>query len=117
MFSSAELCSRYKPQVPIIAISRNDRTARQLHLYRGVFPLFYSKSEREADWPRDIDARINYGISIGKARGFIRDGDPIVVITGWRQGSGIGLYTSGEFYFSRINSKISNMSLIEFPIP
>jgi len=85
---SAELCSRYKPTVPIIAISRNDRTARQLHLYRGVFPLFYSKTEREPDWPRDIDARINYGVEIGKSRGFIHQGDPIVVITGWRQGAG-----------------------------
>lgn len=85
---SAELCSRYKPLVPIIAISRNDRTARQLHLYRGVFPLYYSKMERESDWPKDIDARINYGVEVGKERGFIHSGDPIVVITGWRQGAG-----------------------------
>jgi pyruvate kinase len=85
---SAELCSRFKPSVPIIAISRNDRTARQLHLYRGVFPLYYSKMEREPDWPTDIDARINYGMDIGKERGFIHSGDHIVIITGWRQGAG-----------------------------
>ncbi|CAD5206983.1 unnamed protein product [Bursaphelenchus okinawaensis] len=84
---SAELCSRFKPQVPIIAISRNPQTARQLHLYRAVFPLHYNK-ERKPEWAADVDARINYGISIGADRGFIHKGDPIVVITGWKEGSG-----------------------------
>jgi pyruvate kinase len=40
--------------VPIIAISRNEQVARQLHLYRGVFPLFYPKMERESDWTTDM---------------------------------------------------------------
>jgi len=84
---SAELCSRYKPPVPIIAISRNDRITRQLHLYRGVFPLHFDK-EREPEWAQDIDARINYAVEVGKERGFIHKGDPLLVITGWRQGAG-----------------------------
>lgn len=88
VFSSAELCSRYKPPIPIIAISRDQQTARQLHLYRGVFPLFYSKAEREPDWLQDIDTRINYGVNVGKERGFIHSGDHLVVIIGWRKGAG-----------------------------
>lgn len=84
---SAELCSRFKPQVPIIAISRDPQTARQLHLYRAVFPLHYSK-ERIPDWTADVEARINYGVSVGEARGFIHKGDPLVVVTGWKEGSG-----------------------------
>lgn len=86
VFSSAHLCSRYKPCIPIIAVSRNLQVARQLHLYRGVFPLYYP--ERDTDWPVDVDNRIHNAMSIGKERGFIRTGDFAVIITGWRQGAG-----------------------------
>lgn len=85
---SAELISRYKPPVPIIAVSRHERTARRLHLFRGVFPLHYKNETRDPDWPTDVDGRISYGISVGKERGFIHKGDFLVVITGWRQGAG-----------------------------
>ncbi|KAH7723429.1 pyruvate kinase isozymes M1/M2 isoform 2 [Aphelenchoides avenae] len=84
---TAELCSRYKPPVPIIAVSRSEQAARQLHLYRAVFPLHYTK-ERDEVWTQDVDNRINYGINVGKDRGFIHSGDFLVVITGWRQGAG-----------------------------
>ncbi|KAK0424391.1 hypothetical protein QR680_008651 [Steinernema hermaphroditum] len=85
---SAALCSRYRPPVPIITISRNPQTARQLHLHRGIFPLHYEIAERDPDWPTDVDNRINYGIQVGKDRGFIHPGDFLVVITGWRKGAG-----------------------------
>uniref|UniRef100_A0A1I7YFY8 Pyruvate kinase n=1 Tax=Steinernema glaseri TaxID=37863 RepID=A0A1I7YFY8_9BILA len=85
---TAALCSRYRAPVPIIAISRSSRTARLLHLHRGVFPVFYSIAERHPDWPSDVDNRINYGIQVGKDRGFIEKGDFLVVITGWSQGAG-----------------------------
>ncbi|VDK27886.1 unnamed protein product [Gongylonema pulchrum] len=82
---SAGLVSRYRPTMPVFAICRDRRVARQLHLWRGIFPLHY-EAGRETDWPSDVDARINYGISIGKERGFIKKADLVVVITGWRQG-------------------------------
>ncbi|CAI5438363.1 unnamed protein product [Caenorhabditis angaria] len=84
---SAIQCSRYKPPVPILTVSRDVAVCRQLHLYRGVFPVLY-KTEREIDWPTDVDNRINYAINIGKDRGFIHRGDFLVVVTGWRQGAG-----------------------------
>lgn len=84
---SAIHCSRYKSPVPIMTISRSEAVCRQLHLYRGVFPVHY-KEERNPDWPTDVDNRINHGIAIGKDRGFIHKGDFLVVITGWRQGAG-----------------------------
>ncbi|EYC33259.1 hypothetical protein Y032_0002g690 [Ancylostoma ceylanicum] len=84
---SALCCSRYKSPVPILTISRNAAVCRQLHLYRGVFPVYYDKP-RHTDWPTDVDNRINHGIEIGKDRGFIHRGDFLVVITGWRQGAG-----------------------------
>uniref|UniRef100_A0A914X667 Pyruvate kinase n=2 Tax=Plectus sambesii TaxID=2011161 RepID=A0A914X667_9BILA len=89
---SAQWVSRYKPPMPIISISRNDCFSRQLHLYRGVFPLVYQSKDpsqpRDPDWPTDVDNRINYGITVGKERGFIHKGDFLIVITGWRQGAG-----------------------------
>ncbi|VDK47825.1 unnamed protein product [Anisakis simplex] len=84
---SAGLLSRYRPPIPIFSISRDDFVSRQLHLWRGVFPLHY-KADRDLDWPTDVDNRINYGISVGKDRGFIHKGDTLVVITGWRKGAG-----------------------------
>ncbi|CAD6186440.1 unnamed protein product [Caenorhabditis auriculariae] len=84
---SAIQCSRFRPPVPIMTISRNLGVCRQLHLYRGVFPVHYN-AERAADWPTDVDNRINHAIEVGKDRGFIHKGDFLVVITGWRQGAG-----------------------------
>uniref|UniRef100_A0A158Q4L1 Pyruvate kinase n=1 Tax=Dracunculus medinensis TaxID=318479 RepID=A0A158Q4L1_DRAME len=79
---TAAFISRYRPPVPIFAISRDARAVRQLHLCRGVFPLYYE------NWPTDVDNRINYGINVGKNRGFIHKNDILVVVTGWRQGAG-----------------------------
>lgn len=37
---------------------------------------------------KDVDARVQFGIKFGKSRGFIKAGDPIVIVTGWKSGSG-----------------------------
>ncbi|VEN39968.1 unnamed protein product [Callosobruchus maculatus] len=84
---SAYLVAKYRPRCPIVAITRNEQTARQAHIYRGVLPIIYD-CEREEDWLHDVDNRANAGIKFGKQRGFIKTGDPVVVVTGWKQGSG-----------------------------
>ncbi|RZC33240.1 pyruvate kinase, partial [Asbolus verrucosus] len=84
---SAHLISKYRPRCPIIAVTRNAQTARQAHLYRGILPLHY-EADRLEDWLRDVDARVNSGIEFGKSKGFIKSGDPVIVVTGWKQGSG-----------------------------
>ncbi|KAG9352048.1 hypothetical protein JZ751_020461 [Albula glossodonta] len=66
---SAHLISRYRPRAPIIAVTRNGQTARQCHLYRGIFPVLYTKPSNDA-------------------RGFFKEGDVVIVLTGWRPGSG-----------------------------
>ncbi|XP_046684333.1 pyruvate kinase-like [Homalodisca vitripennis] len=43
---------------------------------------------RISDWVKDVDQRVNFGIEFGKTRKFIKDRDVVVVITGWKQGSG-----------------------------
>ncbi|XP_028159561.1 pyruvate kinase-like isoform X2 [Ostrinia furnacalis] len=84
---SAHLLSKYRPRCPIIAVTRHDQTARQAHLYRGVLPIVYQESAA-GDWLKDVDNRVQYGLKFGRARGFINTGDSVVVVTGWRQGSG-----------------------------
>lgn len=84
---SAHLLSKYRPRCPIIAVTRQPQTARQAHLYRGVLPILYQDAPVN-DWLKDVDIRVNHGVQFGRARGFIKAGDHIVVVTGWKQGSG-----------------------------
>lgn len=84
---TAQQLSKYKPRCPIIAVSRNPQTTRQGHLWRGVLPLLYS-AQKQTDWAQDVDARVNAAITFGKAKNILSEGDHVIVITGWRQGSG-----------------------------
>lgn len=84
---SAHLISRYRPRAPILAVTRNAQTARQAHLYRGIFPVLYTKPANDV-WAEDVDLRVNFAMEMGKARGFFKEGDVVIVLTGWRPGSG-----------------------------
>ncbi|XP_027776720.2 pyruvate kinase PKLR isoform X3 [Marmota flaviventris] len=84
---SAQLLSRYRPRAPVIAVTRSAQAARQVNLCRGVFPLLY-REPPEAIWADDVDRRVQFGIQSGKLRGFLRIGDLVIVVTGWRPGSG-----------------------------
>ncbi|XP_053559243.1 pyruvate kinase PKLR isoform X2 [Bombina bombina] len=84
---SAQLLSRYRPRAPIIAVTRNAQVARQAHLNRGVFPVLYNEAQQDV-WADDVDRRVQFGISIGKVRGFLRKEDIVIILTGWRPGSG-----------------------------
>jgi len=84
---SAHLISKYKPKCPIIAVTRFSQTARQCHLYRGILPLAYN-APPQSDWMKDVDDRVQFGVRFGKARGFIKTGDSVIIVTGWKQGSG-----------------------------
>lgn len=50
--------------------------------------FIYQLEPRIDDWMKDVDARVQFGIDFGKSRDFIRSGDPIVIVTGWKSGSG-----------------------------
>lgn len=84
---SAQLLSQYRPRAAVIAVTRSAQAARQAHLYRGVFPLLY-RDPPEAIWADDVDRRVQFGIDTGKLRGFLQVGDLVIVVTGWRPGSG-----------------------------
>jgi len=61
------LMAAYRPRCPILAVTREPRTARQLHLYRGVFPIQFT-GDRNADWTEDMDQRINHAMQVGTPR-------------------------------------------------
>lgn len=84
---SAHLVSKYRPRCPIIAVTRFPQTARQAHLYRGIMPLVYTEPAL-SDWLKDVDVRVQFGLKVGKQNGFIKTGDAVVIVTGWKQGSG-----------------------------
>lgn len=84
---SAFLVSKYKPRCPILAVSRDAQVCRQSHLYRGIIPVHFT-ADRPDDWMQDVDSRVDKAVSIGKEDGYIKSGDPVVIVTGWKKGAG-----------------------------
>jgi pyruvate kinase len=79
--NSARLIAKYRPHAPIIVVTRNPQTARQVHFYRGCFPFHYPKASStavgrlssqgphshlspadNAPWQEDVDSRLKWGI-------------------------------------------------------
>lgn len=58
-----------------------------MNVYTQHYDFYYIGAPL-ADWVKDVDVRVQYGLSFGKSRGFIKTGDSVIVVTGWRQGSG-----------------------------
>lgn len=85
--NTARLISKYRPNCPIILVTRNPRAARFSHLYRGVFPFVYEK-DSVADWTLDVEARIQFGIAKGKEFGILKSGDNYVSVQGFKAGVG-----------------------------
>ncbi|KAF5293195.1 hypothetical protein FQA39_LY13663 [Lamprigera yunnana] len=84
---SAKIVARYRPRCPIIAVTRLEFVARQLHIYRGIQPLVYVTPINPC-WYKDIENRMQYGITWGKVTGVIRAGDAIVLLSSSQPGAG-----------------------------
>lgn len=59
------MLSRYRPRAPIIALTRCGQTARQAHLYRGIYPVLYTKPANDV-WAEDVDLRVNFALEVGE---------------------------------------------------
>lgn len=64
------MLSRYRPRAPIIAVTRCAQTARQAHLYRGIYPVLYTKPANDV-WAEDVDLRVNFALQVGEQRNFL----------------------------------------------
>ncbi|RZC41175.1 pyruvate kinase-like [Asbolus verrucosus] len=84
---SARLIAKYRPKCPIIAVTRNAQVGRQLHLHRAIMPFLY-EGEITTEWRKNVELRVEAGISFGKSLGFVRTGHLVVIVTGLQQGSG-----------------------------
>lgn len=42
---TAAYVSKYRPQCPVLTVTRKERVTRQLHLYRSIFPMRYERAE------------------------------------------------------------------------
>lgn len=79
------MLSKYRPRCPIITITRDERAAKQLHLYRGCFPLIYDKYNSQ-DWFADLEDRVDFAIKAGKEMGFLKVNASVVLVSGWKFG-------------------------------
>lgn len=84
---TSRLVSKYKPNVPVMMVTRNHRAARYCHLYRGVYPFVYEKKTVD-NWQEDVENRLRWAVSEAIDLGIIKKGDSIVTIQGWTRGSG-----------------------------
>lgn len=86
---SAHQLSRFRPLAPILAVTRDIKVARQLHLHRGCFPCLFTEPEKaDRIWSEDIDKRVKFAVMTGKNRRFYEEDTPLIVVTGWRMGPG-----------------------------
>lgn len=87
---TARLISKYRPAVPIITVTRNQQTSRQIHLHRGCYPFWYSEPRgiESHQWQTDVDNRIRFGLRNGLALNIITPGSTIIAVQGWKGGLG-----------------------------
>lgn len=72
---TARMVSQYRPETPIVAVTPSEKTARQMQLLWGVFPVV----DRIA---HSNDERMKRSISAALASGMIQEGDLVVVTAG-----------------------------------
>lgn len=88
--NTARFISKYRPWVPIITVTRNEQTARQLHLHRGCYPVWYPEPRgiESHQWQIDVDNRIRFGLRSGLKLNIIKTGSTIIAVQGWKGGLG-----------------------------
>ncbi|QRW05223.1 pyruvate kinase [Ceratobasidium sp. AG-Ba] len=88
--NTARLISKYRPNVPIITVTRNKQTARQIHLHRGCYPFWYPEPRgiEASQWQRDVDNRIRFGLRSALKLKIIKTGTTVIAVQGWKGGLG-----------------------------
>jgi pyruvate kinase len=88
--NTARLISKYRPSVPIITVTRNQQTSRQIHLHKGCYPVWYPEPRgvTEHQWQTDVDNRIRFGLRSALELNIIKPDTTIIAVQGWRGGLG-----------------------------
>ena len=74
---------RFRPPMPIVAITPSDATARQLHSSWGVQEIYVSPAQ-------DIDELCEVAVMAPQQSGTAKSGDPVVIMAGSASGGGAG---------------------------
>ncbi|CAL1695283.1 unnamed protein product [Somion occarium] len=88
--NTARLLSKYRPSTPIITVTRNQQTCRQLNLHRGCYPFWYPEPRgiEPHQWQTDVDNRIRFGLRNALKLNLIKTGTTVVAVQGWKGGLG-----------------------------
>eukprot|EP00834_Sanchytrium_tribonematis_P002087 NODE_58_length_28395_cov_1.465720.p16 type:complete len:246 gc:universal NODE_58_length_28395_cov_1.465720:2408-1671(-) len=90
--TTARLVAKYRPQVPIITVTKSASTARQCHLYRGCYPVLHEMPKdrplKGEEWQNQVDERLQKAIATAIERKLLKVNDLVLVIHGWAGGSG-----------------------------
>jgi len=88
--NTARLLAKYRPSMPILTVTRNEQTARQMFLHRGVYPFWYPEPRgiQGHQWQTDVDNRIRFGMRNAMKLGLIEPGSIIIAVQGWKGGLG-----------------------------
>lgn len=76
---TARKISKYKPRMPVIAVTDSQKVVNQLSLSYGVFPLPLDRCE-------DINTLIDSAVAAGKEKDLIKKGDLVVITAGMLAG-------------------------------
>lgn len=72
---TARLCSKFRPSVPIVAATPNEKTYHQLALSWGVYPVL-------AIYQNDADTLLRHAVDCAKMIDIVRKGDRVVITSG-----------------------------------
>lgn len=75
--ATARLISKYRPKMPILAITPNERVARQLTVAWGVASFVVPRSN-------DIEGMVETAINTVAGRGLVQTGDTVAIVAGTR---------------------------------
>lgn len=73
---SARMISKYRPKRPILGVTPNEKTAREMSVVWGVIPLFSSEVSTE-----NLEERVIGAIRTGLNEGLISTSDHVIVVS------------------------------------
>ena len=72
---TARNMSAFRPRIPILAITPEEKTYRQLALSHGVIPL-------RAAYQKDTDTLFDHAVRVAREAGYVKTGDRVVISAG-----------------------------------
>jgi len=77
--NTARLVAKYRPQPPVLAITQNKETARQLMVSRGIYPLVVGSVI-------GAESIIKRAVETQKEKGNLKPGEYVIVTSGHIEG-------------------------------